>query len=634
MKKEPKKILEKYWGYENFRPLQEDIINSILAGKDTLALMPTGGGKSITFQVPALILDGICLVVTPLVALMKDQVNALHQKGIKAEAIYTGLTYDEIKQTINRCLFSDIKLLYVSPERLESSVFKNKLEQMNLSFIAVDEAHCISQWGYDFRPAYLNIAAIRNSFPNIPILAVTATATTRVVKDIQLQLKFKESAIFKKSFERNNLSYLVRTVEDKPTYLLRILNRSKGSAIVYVRSRKKTKEIANFLQTNGINSTYFHAGLPNEIKHQRQIDWTMDKKRVIVATNAFGMGIDKPNVRVVIHLDLPDSLEAYFQEAGRAGRDGKPSFAVLLYHKQDKGKLTKRIGQNYPKKEIILKTYTALCNFFSLEEGYDAGFTSALDISKFVTIFKLSIIHTYSSLNILRNAKVINFIEELDSPSRITFRIRRDDLYQYKNQNATTTNLIDTILRLYPGIFTDYVKINEYQIAERMNKPVERIKEWLVFLSKEKIIHYIPHRKSPYVSFPDGRIPLGHISLKRAIYKDKKTQYKKQIKAIINYVESKYRCRSQILLAYFDDYSSKPCGQCDVCLNIQKKTPSKTQIEAISTTILKKLEIPTEIYNLEMEFEDLDLFHLALYELLDTEKIELTNENLLKICKK
>lgn len=634
MKKEPKKILKNYWGYDGFRPLQEDIINSVLAGKDTLALMPTGGGKSITFQVPALMLDGLCLVITPLVALMKDQVNSLREKGIKAEAIYTGLTYDEIRQTINRCLFSDVKLLYVSPERLESSTFKSKLEQMPISFVAVDEAHCISQWGYDFRPAYLNIATVRDTFPNIPILAVTATATTRVVKDIELQLKFKKGAIFKKSFERSNLSYLVRTVEDKLKYLLRILNHSKGSAIVYVRSRKKTKEIADFLQNNGIDSTYFHAGLPNEVKNQRQIDWTTNKKRVMVATNAFGMGIDKPDVRVVVHIDLPDSLEAYFQEAGRAGRDGSPSFAVLLYHKQDKGKLTKRIGQNYPKKEIIIKTYTALCNFFSLEEGYDVGFTSALDISKFVTTFKLGIIHTYSSLNILRNAKAIDFIEELDTPSRIIFRTRRDDLYKYKNQNDKTIDLIDSILRLYSGVFTDYVKINEYQIAQRMGKSVELVKELLILLSKEKIIHYIPHRKAPYVSFPDGRIPTGHISLKKEIYKDKKTQYKKQIKSVINYVESKYRCRSQILLTYFDDYSSKPCGQCDVCLNQNKTSPTQQQIKAMSTDILEKLNQPMEICTIETEFEDLDLFHLALYELFDTEKIELTDENLLRICKK
>lgn len=630
----PREILKKYWQYDTFRELQEPIIQSVLEGKDTLALMPTGGGKSITFQVPALVQEGLCLVITPLVALMKDQVQGLQRRGIKAEAIYTGLSGAEIQQVINKCIYSDVKLLYVSPERIEGHYFRQHLANMPLSMIAVDEAHCISQWGYDFRPSYLKIANVRELFPDIPILAVTATATEKVVLDIQKKLHFTKTNVFKKSFERSNLSYVVRNVEDKMQYLLRILIRSKGSAIVYVRSRKKTKEIAEFLKQNGISSTYFHAGLPDEIKTVRQKGWTTGKVRTIVATNAFGMGIDKADVRVVVHIDLPDSLEAYFQEAGRAGRDGNAAYAVLLYHPNDKTQLEKRVTQKYPKKKTVLRTYTALSNFLGLSEGEGTGRSFAINVSEFVTKFKLSIADTYSSLAILRNAGAIDFVEELDNPSRVLFRMRRDDLYAFQIQNKALDNFIKLMLRMYTGIFTDYTRINEYQIAQKTQLTVEQVKKTLSLLSKEKVIYYIPRLKSPYVSYPDGRVPQSYISLDKKVYKTPKQHYSEKIQSVLQYVEHKHRCRSQMLLAYFNDFSSKPCGQCDICLAKQTSFPSNATIEEMAAQITEKLkeEAPQNIVKLETHFEDTESFHLALFWLLDNEKVRLLQKNQIALC--
>ncbi|WP_207778463.1 RecQ family ATP-dependent DNA helicase [Balneicella halophila] len=629
----PIDILNKYWGYDAFRELQEPIIQSILSGKDTLALMPTGGGKSITFQVPALMQEGLCLVITPLVALMKDQVQGLKRKEIKAEAIYTGLTRAEIQQIINRCIYTDMKLLYVSPERIEGHYFRQYLANMPISMIAVDEAHCISQWGYDFRPSYLKIANIRELFPDVPVLAVTATATQRVVKDIQEKLAFKESNVFKKSFERKNLSYIVRTVEDKFQYLLKILTRSNGSAIVYVRSRKKTKEIATYLQDNGISSTFFHAGLPEEVKTVRQQSWTENKVRVIVATNAFGMGIDKPDVRVVVHIDLPDSLEAYFQEAGRAGRDEHPAFAVLLYHPSDRAKLQKRISQKFPKKKTVRKTYTAVSNFLGLMEGEGANQSFALDIGKFVTKFKLSLSDTYNSLALLKNAGAIDFIEELDNPSRILFRMQRDDLYSFQVANKTLDNFIKLLLRMYSGVFTDYVRINEYNIAKKTKLTVEQVKTTLILLAKEKVIYYVPRIKSPYIFYPDGRIPENYISLDKHVYKIPKQLYQDKILSVVKYAEHKHRCRSQMLLAYFDDYSSKPCGHCDVCVAKKKNFPPNSNVQAIAEAITSALKSdPIAIKDLEMQFDDTDTFHLALFWLLDNKKICLFPKNQVALC--
>lgn len=629
----PTEILQQYWGYSAFRELQQPIIDSVMAGKDTLALMPTGGGKSITFQIPALMQEGLCLVITPLVALMKDQVSGLQKRGIKAEAIYTGLTGAEIQQVLNKCIYGGVKLLYVSPERIEGYFFRQHLANMPVSMIAVDEAHCISQWGYDFRPSYLKISTVRALFPEIPILAVTATATQRVVTDIQKKLEFKQSNLFKKSFERSNLSYLVRTVEDKLQYLLRILSRSEGSAIVYVRSRKKTKEIAEFLKQNGISSTYFHAGLADEIKTLRQKGWTSNKLRTIVATNAFGMGIDKADVRVVVHMELPDSIEAYFQEAGRAGRDEKPAYAVLLYHPNDKAKLEKRIFQRFPKKKTVLRTYTALSNFLGLSEGEGAGRSFAVNISELVTKFKLSVADTYSSLAILRNAGAIDFVEELDNPSRILFRMRRDDLYAFQVENKALDSFIKLLLRMYTGVFTDYTRINEYKIAQKTQLPVAQVKKTLLLLAKEKVLYYIPRLKSPYVAYPDGRIPQSYISLNKKVYKKPKLHYTEKIQAILQYAEHKHRCRSQMLLAYFNDYSSKPCGKCDVCLSKQKYFPSDTAIEKATKKIQERLRhSPQLLTALEIQFEDTEAFHLALFWLLDNRKVHLLPKNKIALC--
>ncbi len=413
-------------------------------------------------------------------------------------------------------------------------------------------------------------------------------------------------------------------MEDKLYYLLRILTRSKGSAIVYVRSRKKSKDIADFLKQNGINSTFFHAGLPEEIKTIRQKEWTENKVRTIVATNAFGMGIDKPDVRVVVHIDLPDSLEAYFQEAGRAGRDGIPAYAILLYHSNDKTNLKKRIAQKYPPKETILRTYTALSNFLGLEEGDGVGRSFPLDISKFTTDFKLGITNTYNSLTILRNAEVIDFVEELDNPSRILFRMRRDELYEYQVKNKEIDSFIKLLLRMYTGVFTDYTRINEYQIAQKTKLTVEQVKETLILLSKEKVIYYVPRIKSPYVAYPDGRVPEGHINLRTKVYKTPRQRYTEQIEAVLQYAEHQHRCRSQMLLAHFDDFSSKPCGQCDVCTAKQKQFPPNTKIDEITEKIINSVgEEPQQLRILEMQFEDLDTFHLALFWLLDNEKLQL-----------
>lgn len=633
MQEKPLEILKKYWQYDSFRPLQEDIINSVIAKEDTLALMPTGGGKSITFQIPALMKDGLCLVITPLVALMKDQVNGLLEKGIKAEMIHTGMSFAEIKQIMNRCLYAGVKLLYISPERLESSLFEEYLPLLPLSMIAIDEAHCISQWGYDFRPSYLNISNIRDTFPDIPILAVTATATKEVVDDIQEKLCFRQNKVYKKSFIRQNLHYFVISTEDKLKYLNRIFNRTSGSGIVYVRSRKKTKIIADYLKDNGFGATFFHAGLDNTVKHNRQKEWTQGKIRIIVATNAFGMGIDKPDVRVVVHIDLPDSLEAYYQEAGRAGRDENDAYAIILFHKSDESLLKKRIKQKYPKRETILNTYNALCNFLQIAEGEGAEQSYPLDISKFTAKFKLSLIQTYSSLAILRSARVINFIEEIDTPSRIMFRMRRDDLYKVQMANDTINEFTKLILRMYSGLFSEYTRINEYKIAKKSTLAVEKVKELLIELSRKHIIYYIPQQKSPYISFPDGRIPEQSIYLDKSIYTDRETLYNDKINSVINYVSEKYKCRSQILLAYFDDFSAKDCGNCDICLQKKKKALSFTELEEARKQLQDILsEAPQSIEYLENIFNNNDTLHAALFWMFDNKIIHKTNYNLIALC--
>ena len=564
-------ILKQYWGYDNFRGIQEDIIRSIGSGKDTLGLMPTGGGKSITFQVPALAKEGICLVITPLIALMKDQVHNLVERGIKAAAIYSGMTREQIMVALDNCIFGHYKFLYISPERLDTDLFRAKLKSMQVSMITVDESHCISQWGYDFRPAYLKIAEIRDLLPNVPILALTATATPEVVKDIQERLSFKKENVFRMSFERKNLAYIVRHTEDKIGELLHILKRTNGSAIIYTRSRKKTKEIAQLLNQEGYTSTFYHAGLNNELKDQRQKSWSKGEQRVMVATNAFGMGIDKPDVRLVIHIDFPDSPEAYFQEAGRAGRDGLKAYAVLLHAKSDRTLLKKRIADSFPEKESVKQIYEHLNYYFQMPMGEGQGCIRAFNIDEFCHNFKHFPIQVDSALRILTRAGYIEYTDEQDNNSRLMFTMRRDDLYRIRERNAETETLLNALLRTYTGLFSDYAFISENMLAVRTGLTRQQIYDILILLSQQHILHYIPGKKTPYIIYTTERRSIDHIHLTKEVYEDRKESYIQRIKAILEYAETDDKCRSRMLLHYFGEKNEHNCGQCDVC---QSQHPS------------------------------------------------------------
>ena len=562
-----KEILKQYWGYENFRGIQEDIIESIGNGHDTLGLMPTGGGKSITFQVPALSKPGLCLVITPLIALMKDQVRNLRDRGIKATAVYSGMTREEIIIALENCIFGDYKFLYISPERLDTEIFQTKLRHMKVNMITVDESHCISQWGYDFRPAYLKIADIRKLLPDVPVLALTATATLDVVKDIQLKLAFKEgSHVFRMSFERNNLAYIVRPTENKQEELLHILNSVNGSAIVYTRNRKRTKEISELLTSNDITATFYHAGLNNDVKDLRQKSWQTGDSRVMVATNAFGMGIDKPDVRIVIHMDMPDSPEAYFQEAGRAGRDGQKAYAVLLYAKSDKTNLNKRITDTFPDKEYIRKVYEDLQYFFQMAMGDGLGCTFAFNLDEFCRNFKHFPVQADSALKILTRAGYLEYTDEQDNGSRLIFTLRRDELYKLQEYDANTEKLLNTILRSYTGLFTDYAYISEESLEVRTGLSRQQIYETLVMLTQRHILHYIPRKKTPYIIYTRERQEKDRLYISREVYEERKESYALRIKAMIDYATAEEKCRSRMLLRYFGEKNEHNCGHCDVCL--------------------------------------------------------------------
>ena len=589
-------LLKQYWGYDDFRGIQREIIESIGNGHDTLGLMPTGGGKSITFQVPALAKEGTCIVITPLIALMKDQVDNLRRRGIRAAAIYSGLTRDEIIVTLENCIFGDIRILYVSPERLSSELFRTKLRHMKVSFITVDEAHCISQWGYDFRPSYLEIASIRKDLPNTPVLALTATATPAVVDDIQEKLSLPSTPqaeaafnVFRMSFERKNLAYVVRHATDKNEELIHILRSVKGCAIVYARSRRRTKEYAEMLTTAGIPATFYHAGLDASVKDERQQAWQQDKVRVMVATNAFGMGIDKPDVRLVVHIDCPDSIEAYFQEAGRAGRDGRKSYAVLLYNDGDQRKLEKRINDNFPEKDYIREVYEHLAYFYQIGVGSGYGHTFEFNIDKFCHAFRHFPIQVDAALKILTRAGYIEYTEEQDNQARVMFLLGRNDLYRLENTSDNEERVITALLRSYGGLFTDYNYIDESFLATITGLQPHQVYMTLKGLSERHILHFIPQKKTPYIRYTQRREDMEHIQLRPDVYEDRKQQFQQRIHAMIGYATEDSVCRSRQLLRYFGEDDSHDCRQCDVCLS--HRPEGKVSEPRLNSAMEKILEL-------------------------------------------
>ena len=620
-----RQILKEYWGYDDFRGIQREIIESIGSGKDTMGLMPTGGGKSITFQVPAMAMKGVCIVITPLIALMKDQVANLRRLGIPAAFVNSSMGHEEMLATLENCVYGGTKLLYVSPERLSSELFQTKLKHMEVSFITVDEAHCISQWGYDFRPSYLEIVNIRKLKPNAPVLALTATATPEVVDDIQERLGFSEKNVFKMSFERKNLAYIVRHVTDKEEQLLHILNSVSGSAIVYVRSRKRTSELAKLLMSSGISALAYNAGLDSEVRNNRQEEWTASKVRVMVATNAFGMGIDKPDVRLVIHMDCPSSLEAYFQEAGRAGRDGKKSYAILLYNDADSSKLMKRIADTFPPKEYIMNVYEHLAYFYQMAVGCGEGTTREFNMEKFCVAFKHFPVQVESALHILTRAGYITYDEENDNRARLRFILERDELDRLNHLSEAENTIITTLLRCYGGLFVSFQYINEGFVAQQAGMDMVKVYSILKGLNDKHILHFIPQKKTPYITYARDREDGENIVLPPTVYDDRKSDMEKRIKKMIEYATDDSTCRSKMLLNYFGENRSDNCGQCDVCIEratnhlSEKRTSPGTEYIMNLLSDGKRHHV-TELLRSKVATEIIDE---ALEELLAEEKVKM-----------
>jgi ATP-dependent DNA helicase RecQ len=584
-----RQILTKYWGFTSFKPLQEEIIRCVAEGKDTLALMPTGGGKSITFQVPALAKEGICLVITPLIALMKDQVTRLKSLEIKSMAIHSGMSAEEIDIAIENCIYGDYKFLYISPERISTRIFQTRLPRLNVNLVAVDEAHCISQWGYDFRPSYLKIASIREMISEtVPFLALTASAIPQVTEDIMQKLEFREKNVLKTSFERKNISYLVRKAEDKGTYLVKTLNKITGSGIVYVRSRKRCKEIAELLVANGISADFYHAGLPVELRDKKQTSWTTGETRVIVATNAFGMGIDKAEVRFVIHWEMPDSIEEYFQESGRAGRDNKPAYAVLLYSQSDKTRLEDSLRRKFPPVEKIKDIYEALCNFLLVPQGAGKDNVFDFNMSDFVSKYHLPVIETYNSLTFLQREGYIEFTEEINNPSRVHFTVGRDDLYKFQVANEAFDGFIKLLLRSYTGMFSEFVSINEDDLSKKSALTRDAVYRFLVKLSSLNIIKYIPGKKTALVIFTEERLERKALMISPENYLQVKEKYIIRVNKIIDYADYNTRCRSVTLLDYFGEEADR-CGICDVCRERNELDLSKYEFDLILDEIKEQL---------------------------------------------
>ena len=571
--------------------------------RDTLALMPTGGGKSITFQVPGLAMPGICIVVSPLIALMRDQVDNLRSRGIKAVAIHSALSHYEIDVALDNCIYGGYKFLYLSPERLGTDLFKARLANLDVNLLAIDEAHCISQWGYDFRPSYLEIAKIREELPDVPVLALTATATPAVAEDIQEKLGFKKKNIIRQSFERKNLAYQVIQTEDKDSAILDLLRKQMGSGIIYVRSRKKTREVSDLLKKNKISADYYHAGLDSNLRLQREKNWQKGETRIMVSTNAFGMGIDKADVRLVIHIDLPDSPEAYFQEAGRAGRDGKKSFAVLLYHPSDKRSLVQSLKVKFPGLDTIRKVYKAIGHYFQLIPGSGKGQVFDFNLGDFCLKFGFHTLTAYHALKHIERAGFIELTDEINLPARLFFRVNRDDLYKFQVANALLDDFIKLILRSYTGLFNGYVNIDEELLASRAGIDQERVYTFLKHLRKSKIIDYVPRKRTPFIYFNKERISVERLRITRENYDLRKKDYRGRVEAVIHYATCTTTCRSQLLLQYFGESDSPECGICDVCQSFRKMGMSSFEFDEISKGIKEILETPCNYETLLLKQE-------------------------------
>ena len=621
-----KDILKRYWGYEDFRGIQQDIIESIGSGHDTLGLMPTGGGKSITFQVPAMAKWGVCIVITPLIALMKDQVSSLRRRGIKATAINSGMTHGEIVTALENCILGDYKFLYVSPERIGSELFQAKLRHMKVSFITVDEAHCISQWGYDFRPSYMKIADIREIVPNAPILALTASATPEVVEDIQRQLKFGEnSSVFRMSFARENLTYIVRKTDNKLREMVHILRSVQGSAIVYTRNRQQTQELAEYLIKEGLTATNYHAGLPQVKKDERQMAWQRDKYQIMVATNAFGMGIDKSNVRLVVHFEIPDSPEAYFQEAGRAGRDSLQAYAVLLYDSKDCKQLLKRVGETYPEPDYIRRVYEDMCCFLQMAIGDGTNVVREFNLQEFCYKFHHFPVQAHSALQLLDKTGIIQYTEDEEVTSRIMFTLDRDGLYQLHQRPEKQELIIHALLRKYSGLFVEFVYIDEYAIAQETGVEYNDVYLCLKQMAHDGIVNYIPRKRTNYITFLSRRIDKDEIIFPPYVYADRRKQYENRILSMIQYVTDRDLCHSRFLLSYFGEKNTKNCGRCDICLD--KKDPTEDEHEAIRAHFLRQLQLgPLAPRDVDYTGFDRDMFISVVQEMCRREEI-LLDEN-------
>lgn len=632
MSKQIQQILTRYWGHSSFRPMQEEIIESVLAGNDTLALLPTGGGKSICFQVPAMASDGICIVISPLIALMKDQVQNLKARGIPAVAVVSGMKKSEVDIALDNCVYGKEKFLYVSPERLTSDIFIERLKLMKVNLLAIDEAHCISQWGYDFRPSYLKISEIRQYIPNVPILALTATATKNVVTDIQQKLLFKKENVFRKSFERKNLAYIVLYEEDKLSRLLKVVRNVKGSGVVYVRTRKRTSEIAEFLRRNSVSAAAYHAGMLTSDRSKVQDDWIKEKIRVVVATNAFGMGIDKGNVRFVVHIDSPDSIEAYYQEAGRAGRDEEKAYGVLLYNQNDREELERRLELGFPEMSKIRNVYQALANYFQLPVGSGLGVSFDFDIHSFCSNYNFQVAETYSCLKILEMQGLISMSDTAALQSRLMFLVKANDLYEYQVKNPKFDHFIKLLLRSYEGVFDDFVNINENDISSRGNISKDETIRLLNQLQQLKILQYIPQSESPQLTFAEVRLDQKDLYIDRENLALRKDLAMEKARSFLHYAETGNRCRSQMLVAYFGETDTERCGVCDYCLERNKSGLSDLEIEDTRKRIRTILEKKTiDLHELVLQLRPLseEKSVKVIELLLDNEEVIYSEGNLL-----